>query len=147
MNKKFLKYNLVVLPFVMFFFYACSAKVAENNDEKQEMVTNELKSEIVQVAETVEPEKNNGDGVKVKIKTTMGDMTILLYNETPLHQKNFIKLVSEKFYDGVLFHRVIKDFMIQAGDPDSKTAQKGQPLGIGGPGYTIEAEFKTRIIS
>jgi cyclophilin family peptidyl-prolyl cis-trans isomerase len=145
MNKKFLKYNLVVLPFIMFFFYACSAKVAENNDEKQEMLTNELKSEIVQVAETVEPEKNNGDGVKVKIKTTMGDMTILLYNETPLHQKNFIKLVNEKFYDGILFHRVIKDFMIQAGDPDSKTAQKGQPLGIGGPGYTIEAEFRPEL--
>ncbi len=141
MNKKFLKYNLAVLPFVLFFFYACSAKVAENNEENQNGVNNEIKSEIIQAAETVEPGKNNTDGVKVKIKTTMGDMTILLYNETPLHQKNFVKLVNEKFYDGVLFHRVIKDFMIQAGDPDSKTAQKGQPLGSGGPGYTIEAEF------
>ncbi len=141
MNKKLFKYKVVLIPFVLFFFHACSAKVAENTDEKQDIVANSAKAGIVQVAETVEPENNGGD-VKVKIKTTMGDMTILLYKETPLHQKNFIKLVNEKFYDGVLFHRVIKDFMIQAGDPDSKNATKGQRLGTGGPGYTIEAEFR-----
>ena len=78
---------------------------------------------------------------KVLIKTTAGDITIKLYNETPQHRDNFIKLVEEHFYDSILFHRVIKDFMVQAGDPESKNADKGVQLGAGGPGYTIPAEF------
>ena len=78
---------------------------------------------------------------EVLIETTMGNITIALYNETPLHRDNFVKLVNEKFYDGVLFHRIIQQFMIQAGDPDSKKATKGQRLGMGGPGYTIPAEI------
>ena len=78
---------------------------------------------------------------KVLIKTTVGDITIKLYNETPQHRDNFIKLVQEHYYDSILFHRVIKDFMVQAGDPESKNAEKGVQLGAGGPGYTIPAEF------
>jgi len=78
---------------------------------------------------------------EVLIETTLGSITIALYNETPLHRDNFIKLVNENFYDGVLFHRIIQNFMIQTGDPDSKTAQPGQRLGVGGPGYTIPAEI------
>ena len=78
---------------------------------------------------------------KVLIKTTVGDITIKLYNETPLHRDNFIKLVEEHYYDSILFHRVIKDFMVQAGDPESKNADKGVQLGAGGPDYTIPAEF------
>ncbi len=78
---------------------------------------------------------------KVRIKTTEGDITVRLYDETPKHCENFIKLVRESFFDGTLFHRVIKEFMIQGGDPDSKGAQKGKRLGTGGPGYTIPAEF------
>ena len=78
---------------------------------------------------------------KVLMKTTMGNMTILLYNETPKHRDNFIKLVEEGYYDGLLFHRVIPNFMIQGGDPDSKGAPKGKQLGMGDPGYTIPAEF------
>ena len=78
---------------------------------------------------------------KVRIKTTAGDILVRLYDETPLHRDNFIKLVKEKFYDGTLFHRVIKDFMIQGGDPDSKGAPQGEMLGTGGPGYTIPAEM------
>ena len=81
------------------------------------------------------------DETKVLIKTTVGDITIKLYNETPQHRDNFIKLVNEHYYDSILFHRVIKDFMVQAGDPESKNAQKGTQLGAGGPGYTIPAEF------
>ncbi len=82
--------------------------------------------------------------VQVEIKTTAGNIIVKLYNETPLHKANFIKLVNEKYYDGVLFHRVIKDFMIQTGDPNSKNATKGQQLGNGGPDYTIKAEFNQR---
>ena len=79
--------------------------------------------------------------VIVLMKTSMGDMKIKLYNETPLHRDNFVKLVKEKFYDGLLFHRVIRDFMIQGGDPDSKNAPAGKQLGMGGPGYTVPAEI------
>lgn len=81
------------------------------------------------------------DGVKVKFETTDGDFTVLLYNDTPKHRDNFVKLVEEGFYNGVLFHRVIPQFMIQTGDPDSREARAGQRLGAGGPGYTIEAEI------
>ena len=83
----------------------------------------------------------NMQDVKVKIETTMGDVVIKLYQDTPAHRDNFVKLVNDKTYEGTLFHRVIKDFMIQAGDPDSKTAKKGQSLGSGDLGYTLPAEF------
>ncbi|VBB46312.1 Peptidyl-prolyl cis-trans isomerase [uncultured Paludibacter sp.] len=82
-------------------------------------------------------------GQKVLIKTTLGDITLKLYNETPQHRDNFIKLVKSKFYDGVLFHRVIADFMIQGGDPKSKTAAQNDTLGDGDVGYSVPAEFRT----
>ena len=78
---------------------------------------------------------------KVLIKTSEGDIKVRLYNETPQHRDNFLKLAKEGYFDGTLFHRVIKDFMIQGGDPDSKGAPKGKMLGTGGPDYTIPAEF------
>ena len=78
---------------------------------------------------------------KINIKTTDGDIIVALYDETPKHRDNFIKLAKEGYFDGTLFHRVIKDFMIQGGDPDSKDAPKGKMLGTGGPDYTIPAEF------
>lgn len=81
--------------------------------------------------------------MKVKIQTTLGDIIVRLYDETPLHRDNFVKLAKEGYYDGTLFHRVIKDFMIQGGDPDSKGAPAGKMLGVGGPDYTIEAEIKS----
>lgn len=80
--------------------------------------------------------------MKVKIQTTLGDIIVRLYDETPLHRDNFIKLVKESYYNGTLFHRVIKDFMIQGGDPDSKGAPAGKHLGVGGPSYTLDAEIK-----
>lgn len=84
--------------------------------------------------------------MKVKIQTTLGDITVRLYDETPLHRDNFLKLAKEGYYDGTLFHRVIKNFMIQGGDPDSKGALAGKQLGVGGPGYTIDAEIKPEFI-
>lgn len=77
----------------------------------------------------------------ITIKTTLGDIKVRLYDETPLHRDNFLRLCREGYYDGTLFHRVIRDFMIQAGDPDSRTATPTQMLGTGGPDYTIEAEI------
>jgi len=81
----------------------------------------------------------------VLIKTTMGDIKITLYEETPMHAENFVKLVKEGFYNDQIFHRVINNFMIQAGDPNTKTAQPGEPVGSGGPGYTVPAEFNTKL--
>jgi len=75
----------------------------------------------------------------------LGEMKIKLYDETPLHRDNFLKLVKSGFYDGTLFHRVIPGFMIQAGDPNSKTAPAGQQLGSGDVGYTIPAEIKPNL--
>ena len=79
--------------------------------------------------------------VKVEVKTSMGAFVLALYNETPAHRDNFVKLAEEGYYDGVLFHRVINQFMVQAGDPSSKTADSTAVLGEGDPGYTLPAEF------
>jgi cyclophilin family peptidyl-prolyl cis-trans isomerase len=78
---------------------------------------------------------------RVLLETSMGEIELALYNETPQHRDNFIKLVNEGTYDGVLFHRVINNFMIQTGDPDSKTATPDALLGSGGPGYDLPAEI------
>ena len=83
----------------------------------------------------------DSDETKVLIKTEYGDMIVKLYNETPLHRDNFIKLVKEGYYNDLLFHRVINNFMIQGGDPDSKDAPANKRLGSGGPGYEIPAEI------
>lgn len=87
----------------------------------------------------------NSDYV-VTIKTNYGEMVAILYDETPKHKQNFIDLAEDQFYDSLLFHRVLKGFMIQGGDPDSKKAKPGQPLGLGGPGYTVDAEFNKNLI-
>lgn len=79
--------------------------------------------------------------VTLLISTSLGDVKVKLYAETPLHRDNMVKLVREGFYDGTLFHRVIREFMIQGGDPDSKNAAPGQSLGRGDAGYTVPAEF------
>lgn len=78
----------------------------------------------------------------VKISTSLGDIVVKLYDETPLHRDNFLKLAKEGYYDGTIFHRVIKNFMVQGGDPDSKNPQPNAQYGTGGPDYTIEAEIK-----
>ena len=124
------KKNLFLILLMGIFMGACSSKMAkveattpqENEEETKEITT------------------------MVLISTNYGEMKAILYNETPLHRDNFIKLVKEGYYDGTLFHRVIDGFMIQGGDPDSKTAKPKQMLGQGGPGYTIPAEFKQELI-
>ncbi len=78
----------------------------------------------------------------VEIKTSEGDIKVRLFGDTPAHRDNFLKLAREGYYDGVLFHRVINEFMVQTGDPDSKNAPAGKALGAGGPDYTLEAEIR-----
>ena len=82
----------------------------------------------------------------IEIQTSYGNMTVKLYDETPLHRDNFIKLAEEGFYDGLLFHRVINGFMVQGGDPQSRNAASGMPLGSGGPGYQVAAEIKPDLV-
>lgn len=84
-------------------------------------------------------------GVRIKITTSLGEMTVRLSDKTPKHRDNFIKLVKEHFYDSLLFHRVINGFMIQGGDPQSKNAAVGAMLGMGDIGYTIPAEFDSTL--
>ena len=82
-----------------------------------------------------------GQSKKVMLETTAGNILLTLYDDTPRHRDNFLKLVDEQFYDSLLFHRVIKNFMIQGGDPDSRHAEPGVTLGEGSTDYTVEAEF------
>ena len=89
---------------------------------------------------------NKSKGTMIEMTTSQGKITIRLYDETPLHRDNFLKLVKNHTYDGLLFHRVIKNFMVQAGDPKSRDAKPGQPLGDGTLGYTVPAEFRPELI-
>lgn len=116
----------------------CScAKNAKDNKKPEN-------KETVIAEEQPENQSNKRDMdklTKVLFKTSVGDIIIALYDNTPKHKENFIKLVNDKYYNDILFHRVIQGFMIQTGDPDSKGAPAGKMLGNGGPGYTIPAEF------
>jgi cyclophilin family peptidyl-prolyl cis-trans isomerase len=87
---------------------------------------------------------NNNDEIKIIIITDYGVIKLKLYNETKLHRDNFIKLITQHYYDSLLFHRIIRNFMIQGGDPNSKNAKSKSYLGVGGPGYTIPAEFNQK---
>ena len=107
--------QLIIIAVITVMFAACGAGSKKSNDM--------------------------GKRTQVKIETTMGDIVVELYNETPKHRDNFIKLAKEGMYDSTLFHRVIRQFMIQAGDPESKTANDTAMLGGGDVGYTIPAEF------
>lgn len=84
-------------------------------------------------------------GIRVKITTDLGEIVVRLYDKTPLHRDNFIKLVNDHFYDSLIFHRIIADFMIQGGDPESKNALPDIMLGKGDVGYTIPAEFDSTL--
>jgi cyclophilin family peptidyl-prolyl cis-trans isomerase len=112
--------------------------VAACNTGEAKSIANETKN-MESDNKTTNPVDTND--VKVLVKTTLGDFTILLYGDTPNHRDNFVELVNDGTYEGLLFHRVIDQFMVQAGDPDSKTAAPGQALGAGDLGYTIPAEI------
>ena len=128
------KLILSLLPMLGLIAGACGGKT----DAK----TIDMKSESASTGATALNE-NPADtsSVNVAVKTTEGDFEILLYGDTPKHRDNFVKLVKENYYDGTLFHRVINEFMVQAGDPESRNAPAGKHLGAGGPGYQIDAEF------
>lgn len=120
------------------------AATPQNSETTSQESNNQANNNIQpeKVEEKIEPMTN----VHVKITTSLGVMVVRLYDETPLHRDNFVKLVEDKYFDGLLFHRCIKNFMIQGGDPNSRGAAAGQQLGTGGPGYTVDAEFNASFI-
>ncbi len=98
-------------------------------------------SSYAQTSKTSFDPASLGDTPELIIETTMGNITVKLYSETPLHRNNFVKLAAEGYYDGLIFHRVIEEFMIQTGDPDSKDPQPGRMYGMGSPAERIPAEI------
>lgn len=110
-------------------------KAAEKEENKKPLLLNDTMKDSISNSSEV-----SKDAI-VEIMTTEGPIKVLLYGDTPLHKANFLKLAKEGFYDGVLFHRVIKNFMVQTGDPNSKGAAPGTQLGSGDPGYTIPSEI------
>lgn len=114
------------LTFILMAAFLAAGAFAQNKQEEQE--TQPLPKTAAQEA-------------VVELETTMGNVVILLYDDTPIHRDNFLRLAESGFYDGVLFHRVISDFMVQTGDPSSKGAPSGKMLGDGTPGYDLDAEI------
>ncbi len=136
--------NLLLMAIVIVFgFVACNNEASDKKESKRPELKKEVKNK--QVAAPGKSKAANGEekrpGQKAKISTKFGDITVLLYDNTPAHRDNFIKLVENGFYNGTLFHRVMNGFMIQGGDPNSVGAPPDQRLGDGGPGYTLEAEI------
>lgn len=124
---------------------ACSNKNAQttpSQDKDKKVESKVVKDEKAAEKPTPTPKK---DAIAL-ISTELGDIKVKLYGDTPQHRDNFLKLAKEGFYDGTIFHRVIPNFMIQGGDPDSKGAAPTKRLGMGGPGYTIPAEFSKKYI-
>ena len=139
----------LLIPIIFLMIFACKSEnkpgeiISDQNKTQSELTNSE--TTIKTNTDTMENKTDEKD-YYVKLSTSYGDMVIKLYNETPKHRDNFLKLVKEGYYNDLLFHKVIKDFMIQGGDPQSKNAGPKQQLGSGGPGYTIPAEFNNNLI-
>lgn len=133
-----------------FFHYFCTAKLIILYGMKIKKITFLLlffaTLTSCNAQQTENKINNNEKKYYVLIETSLGNMTVELYNETPKHRDNFLKLVKEGFYDDLIFHRVINSFMIQGGDPNSRNASKNQRLGNGNLGYNIPAEFVPGLI-
>jgi cyclophilin family peptidyl-prolyl cis-trans isomerase len=145
--------TVIMLALVFFSFMNVNAQVKKPAVKKTTTQKTTVKTPVKKsvVKPVVKPAGNASKqirvpGVRVKVTTDSGVIVIRLYDKTPQHRDNFIKLANEHFFDSLLFHRVISEFMIQGGDPESKYAQPGQMLGSGGVAYTIPAEFDTSFI-
>lgn len=133
--------KLILISVIITSFSACGLlKKSNKTEEKEEIVEKPAKEEVIEEVK----EKELILPKIVEINTSEGKIVVRLYDGTPKHRENFAKLIQENYYDGTLFHRVVKDFMIQGGDPDSKNAPEGKHLGNGGPGYTIPAEISQK---
>lgn len=134
---------VLILPaFFLFFFASCGSDTGSSGSSSDAGGALYGTASTTTVKQMEEEVVDNSPQTMAEIETPYGNMTIRLYNNTPQHRDNFVKLANEGFYDDLLFHRVIKGFMIQGGDPDSKGAPIEKQLGQGGPGYTVPAEIK-----
>ncbi len=141
--------TLITLALVCFLATTVNAQVKKPTVKKTATQKTAVKKTAIKktVKPVAKPPKQiRIPGVRIKVTTDSGVMVIRLYDKTPLHRDNFIKLANDKFFDSLIFHRIIQTFMIQGGDPQSKYAQPGQMLGNGDIGYTIPAEFDTSLI-
>lgn len=145
MNKMKTLITLVLFCFFVTYTHAQVKKPAVKKTVTQKTTTKKTSTVKKNKPVANAPKLIKVPGTRVKITTDSGVIIVHLYDRTPLHRDNFIKLVKDHFYDSLLFHRVIQSFMIQGGDPDSKHAQPGQQLGSGDVGYTIPAEFDTTL--
>ena len=127
---------MIKITFLLIFCASITIAAAQQNKSKTK-IKNAPKGSVEKEIVKTTP--------KIRITTDSGIIVIRLYDSTPLHRDNFIRLVRQHFYDSLLFHRVIKDFMIQGGDPESKNAPPAIELGNGGPGFTIPAEFDSTL--
>jgi peptidyl-prolyl cis-trans isomerase B (cyclophilin B) len=145
MNKMRILFTLVLFSF---FAINADAQVKKTVPKKTTTQKAPVKKPVVKKVTPVAivPKQIKLPGTRVKVTTDSGVMVIRLYDKTPKHRDNFIKLANEHFFDSLLFHRVIQGFMIQGGDPQSKNAQPGEMLGNGDVGYMIPAEFDTTLI-
>ncbi|MDA8895947.1 peptidylprolyl isomerase [Bacteroidia bacterium] len=135
------------LPFYNILFIAlflCSCGGESKNTTKEEQNLSVIETGVNTYAAMTDSLRLDSL-TKVKIETNVGELVVALFDETPLHKENFLKLTRSNFYNNTLFHRVIKQFMAQGGDPNSKNAKPGQALGEGGPGYTIPKEFNNEL--
>jgi len=131
--------NTIILTTFILWVASCQNKATEKD------LVGETKDSLSTRAMVMPDTTNSGNWPEVMMETNFGDIRLALNPATPQHSNNFLKLVKEGYYDGLLFHRVINGFVIQGGDPDSKNAPKGKKLGDGGPNYTIPAEFRDSI--
>ena len=142
-----MKRILIYLAAALVLLAGCKGNKEQTSatDETAEAQTTETTQEESTMNETPAAPADKwaelGDEPTLKIQTTDGTMTVKLYADTPLHRDNFVKLARKGFYDGLLFHRIIKGFMIQGGDPLTKDSTQVAMYGTGGPGYTIPAEI------
>jgi cyclophilin family peptidyl-prolyl cis-trans isomerase len=138
--------EVVRLPQGNYFDYFCIREIINPKHMKKLFLILLILPFMTNMTANAQPKSGASAQVHFVIHTDYGDMTGVLYNETPQHRDNFVKLAKAGYFNGLLFHRVIQGFMIQGGDPDSKNAKPGQALGAGGPGYTIPAEFNPAFI-
>lgn len=141
MIKKFYTRLLICIAAVFFLSTVAPAQVKKPAVKK----TTSAKKVVKPISKIAVKKHADTAFTRIKITTSMGDIVVKLYNKTPLHRDNFIKLVKDHFYDSLLFHRVINTFMIQGGDPSSKNAEAGSMLGEGDVDYTIPAEFDSTL--
>ncbi len=140
MKNILIQFSAIAITF-LFATTSCNNASTESNEQVAETPAEPVETPVAPaIQDTTKPVMAKEDKIYA-IKTSEGVIKIKVYKECPIHMANFDKLVAQKFYDGILFHRVIKGFMIQTGDPDSKKADPNAQYGIGGPGYTIPAEI------